>query len=491
MSIRFFLACALSVSSVIYAESPIEDLSRFIQASQTKWQVPGVAVAVVKGDEIALLKGFGVTEIGKEEKVDGNTLFQLASVSKTFTAAAIGVQVDQKKATWDDPLFTYFPSFTLQDPYPSRYATVKDLLAHRTGLPPFGGDLLGKLGYPDAVILNKIREIEPAASFREKAFYSNVGYFAAGIALEILSKRSWEETVRETLLTPLEMKRSGFSQALHSTNVAQPHALIDGVLKPIDWDPSGGFAAAGGVVSSAKDMANFLQMLLNHGSFQGKPILSKETVETLFTPVIPCEISFSESAPIDNSTGFSYGLGFNIYYYQGHQVIEKGGALDGMRTVITLIPDLNLGIAVLCNLNLTLLPEVIRGKFLELYLGSNGKDIQKSIDEQAKTLSTLLTPPPKPHDAFPPPLPLNSYTASFTSPLYGKFKIIMEGDKLIVEAGPKPFKGTLTPWSYNTFYLKWPVINSGGELVTFVIGPQGLPEEMTTETLGLFKHVNQ
>lgn len=155
----------------------MDDLDAFIRKARSEYNVPGVAVAVLHEDKVVLLKGYGVRRIGDSAPVDENTIFQLASNTKSFTAAALGTQVDAGKISWDDTVVRPLPGFALKDPYPSYYTTIRDLLAHRTGVPSFRGDLLGNLGYSRDEILSRVRFIEPIHSFREQAAYSNIGFF--------------------------------------------------------------------------------------------------------------------------------------------------------------------------------------------------------------------------------------------------------------------------------------------------------------------------
>ncbi|MFV0341160.1 MAG: serine hydrolase [Parachlamydiaceae bacterium] len=473
----------------LFSEVNIEEFDRWIEQERIKSKVPGLGVAVVKGNQVLLLKGYGVSSVDGDAKVDENTHFQLASVSKTFTAATIAVLVDKELLQWDKPISEVYPNMVLNDYYATRYATAKDLLAHRSGLPAFKGDLLGQSGYSPAKIVQRIRYMEPETSFREKALYSNVGFFLAGEVAGSLLKMPWVDVCKEKLLIPLDMSRSGFYPLMEEKNSSACHAKVEGKIQHISCDPSLTFAAAGGIVSTASDMAHWLQMLLNKGIYNGQKILSPESVQKLFTPAMISEVGFTESAPIQAQSGFSYSLGFNVYHYLNEKIVEKGGALDGIRTVITLIPEKNLGIVVLANLNLTLLPERIRAKFLELFVGPSGQDITKALDEQEKAIDTVFQKPEKPKGILPMNRPLVSYAGLYQNSLYGKFSLETSGDLLKLFAGPGGYPGTLEPFGNDTFILSWPSINAGTQTITFTFDPEGNPLFFTTETLGTFKTV--
>jgi len=470
----------------IYAQD-WNEFERWVEEMRVQWKVPGVAVAVVKEDKVVFIKGFGVRRIDESGPVDPETIFQLASVSKVFTAAGLGVGVDKGLLKWDEEIIKNLPQFALKDSYPSRFATARDLLAHRTGLPAFRGDLLGKMGYSSEEILYRVRFIEPATSFRNLANYSNVGFFVAGELLGKIFKTSWEKAISTQLLIPLEMKRSGFRTHLDQQNVAAAHAMIDGKIAVIALDQVGGFPGADGITSTATDMAQFMIMHLNGGVFQGKRLLKQATVREIFAPSMVSEASISEAPPINPNASFSYGLGWGNYNYNGFMIVEKGGALDGVRTNVTLIPELKLGICILSNLNLTPLPEVIRAKFLEKYLGKSRMNIEAGILKMEESIEDLFKVTPKPPGALPPSHSLEQYTGVFESILYGLIKIRTENGGLVLEAGPALWKGRLLAWSNDTFTLLWSTINSGNEQVTFMFGPDNRAIEMQTETLGTFR----
>lgn len=479
------LGC-ITFSQLLFSDS-IEKLDHFIENARIKSKVPGVAVVIVQGDKIIFAKGYGVCHYDRPEKVNENTIFQLASVSKTFASAGLGIQVDKKKLKWDDEIVIHMPQFVLKDPYSTRYATARDLLAHRTGLPAFGGDLLGKLGYQPNEILYRVRFINPATSFRNKALYSNVGFFIAGQLLEKLSNDTWENTIQRTLLEPLQMTRSGFAVNLQNINSSCYHAEIDGKIQAIFPDPSVAFVAAGGVTSTAKDMGNWMIMHLNNGVFEGKQILQSETLREMFLPSMASKISFTELPPINEYSSFSYGLGWDNYNCNGKYIVEKAGALDGIRTVVTLVPELKIGICVFANLNLTVLPELIRAKFLETYLNFHDDKLEAEFEKHQKELAKIVEAPAKLKEALPLGHPLEKYTGSFYSELYGEFIITEENHHLVVNAGPAHLKGTLNHWSNDTFILKWPLVNSGNELLTFTFGENGKATVMEGDSLGTFK----
>lgn len=465
------------------------ELDAFIEKAVADYRVPGAAVAIVKGDRTILMRGYGVRRSGDPAPVDENTVFQIASDTKTFTAAALAALVGDGRLGWDDKVITHLPEFVLFDEYATRNAAIRDLLAHRTGLPAFTGDILGEIGYDRAEALRRIRYLPPATSFREQALYSNLGFFAAGMVASRAAGSSWEEVVDSRLLTPLGMSRSGTSVLAMPAddNHAATHGFVDGRLQLIEPSKQIVLGPAGSIISTASDLARYMRMLLAEGRFEGRQVLAASAVDAMFESSMVSEIGFSEALPISQETGFGYSMGWGYYYFHRAKVLEKGGALDGVRAVIVLVPERELGIAVLANLNLTLLPEAIRAQVLESELGPAGPDTQATILKQQKQVDALLVPDPPPADPGPPSVPLQSYAGTYESDLYGRFVVTPVGKgSLHVAAGPAGLAGTLTHISRDTFALTWPLVNYGNQQATFTIGPDGVPTQFTTQTLGAF-----
>jgi CubicO group peptidase (beta-lactamase class C family) len=473
------------------AKSATAGLDAFIKRALVQYRVPGASVAIVEDGRTVFLKGYGVRRAGEPGPVDENTVFQLASDTKTFTAAALAALVSEGKLDWDDEVITHLPEFVLFDEYATRNATVRDLLAHRTGLPAFTGDILGELGYDRAEALRRIRYLPPATSFREKPLYSNLGFFAAGMVAGRAAGSSWEDVVQSRLLTPLGMSRSGTSMLATPAddNHSATHGFIHGRIQLVLPSKQIVLGPAGSMISTASDLARYMRMLLARGEHEGRQVLAAKAVDEMLEPSMVSEISFSESAPISTSTGFGYAMGWGYYYFHGAKILEKGGALDGARALIVLVPERKLGIAVLANLNLTMLPEAIRAHVLEAALGAAGPGTQATILKQQEQLNTLIEPDPAPDNPGPASIPLAGYAGTYESGLYGRFTVTPDGDKLAVAAGPGGLRGSMTHLSRDTFTLTWPWVNYGNQETTFTIGPDGRAASFTAETLGEFTRI--
>src|SRR6516165_10448763 len=322
--VSFFIATLLVAASFAAAagNDPVAELDAFITKALKEYQVPGAAVAVVRDGKVSLAKGYGVRAVTKAGAVDENTIFQLASVTKTLTATAAATVVDEGKLDWDTPIFNYLPEFVAYDPYMTRWLTERDLLAHRTGWPHHTGYQLDSFGYDREEILRRLRFFKPSYSLREVAQYSNPGFFVAGEVAARCAKQSWNDLVEQRLFKPVEMSRSGtVIKALKDPNATAAHAFVDGKIAVVEPSRDDVIGAAGSGTSTAADLSKLMLMFLNKGTYNGKQILKPETVAEMFKRSMVSAIDFTDLPPISDATGFYYGLGVSSYDYAGHQII--------------------------------------------------------------------------------------------------------------------------------------------------------------------------
>ena len=447
-----------------------KSLREFVAATMADYRVPGAAVAVVKDGKAFFVEGFGVLEEGGGAKVDGETIFQLASVSKTFAAAATAAVVGEGKIGWNQPVSEVLAGFEMATPYATEWMHSRDLLAHRAGFEGFFGDLFDHLGYSRSDVLGRIRYVEPGYSFRDHPEYSNLGFFVAGEAAAKANGSTFEELVAEKVTGPLGMTRTGRASELlggDDANVSGHHQILDGEVVVIPKaNLSDVFVAAGGLASSAADLSRYLEMLLAEGEFEGREVLTADNVAELFEPVIADAPGFAEFPPIGAGSGFDYSPGWGIYHYAGRRIVEKGGALDGIRTVLVVVPEAGLGIAVLANLNLTAFPEAVRAGILQRALGQPGEaSLQPAIRRQADGIQEMLMAPEEaPTDPKPIPRPLEDYVGTYTNDLYGTWRIELNSGPdpgevpLIVLAGAAGYRGTVVPWDGDEMRVSWPIV---------------------------------
>jgi len=457
-----------------------------------KYQVPGASVAVIREGKVTLLQGFGVRELGTHNAVGPDTIFQLASVTKSWTSTALGRLVDQGKLDWEVPVVHYFPEMRLAEPFATAHVTLRDFLSHRSGLPPFTGDLVDELGAPREQVMEHLEELPLSQGFRQKPGYSNVGITVAGMAGARVAGQSYEELVRKTVFEPLQMTRSGFlaGPPKSTEDITFPHGLDHGKVRVFaHMDQSLVLAPAGAGTSSARDMSRWILALLGPEDF-----LKPATLDSIFQPVIAEHIGFSEAPPITDQSGFYYALGWNVYYYNGHKILEKGGARFGVRSLVTLIPDQKAAIVTLSNLNLSEFPEAVRASFLEEALGKTSGDVQAAIWAKQQEVANLFAGigAPLPSPKGPLSMPLSSYVGTYHHPFYGDFRIVMEGSKLAWRAGRLNFGGQMVPVQYNRFLGEFPAGHVVFPLeMTFVVDENGRAIRLITDAYGELTRVER
>jgi Domain of unknown function (DUF3471)/Beta-lactamase len=288
------------------------------------------------------------------------------------------------------------------------------------------------------------------------------------------------------------MSRSGtVIKALQDPNATAAHALVNGkvgIVEPTELDVTG---AASSGTSTAADMSKLMLMFVNKGTYNGKRILKPETVAEIFQRSMVSAIDFTDLPPISNATGFYYGLGVGSYDYAGHQIIEKGGALAGVRATIVLVPDKNAGIVVLANLNLTAFPEAVRAYFLNQLLEMNPEADQKEIFARNEQLKKLMAPPPTPKNPGKFNGTLQSFIGAYENDYYGRCEIVQDGAGLKMQWGPAKYPATLKHWNNGAFLMQFPGATQTPSVTTFMIGEDGKADSFETEALGVFTRVKE
>ncbi|MCX6373465.1 MAG: serine hydrolase [Actinobacteria bacterium] len=310
----------------------------------TRSQVPGAAVAVVAGDGAVYVRCFGIREAGKPEKVDKDTVFQLASVSKSFTATMLAALVTEREIGWDDPVAKYWPGFALWDPWVSRHVTFRDLMAQRSGLPEYAGDELERFGYGRLEILRRLRYLAPVAGFRAAYAYQNSLPTAAAEGASRATGESWQRLVRTRVLAPIGMSSTvlSYQDYLDAADRSASHTLVNGTMQAGPAQDDDVFAPAGAVSSTIADMVPYLRLQLNGGALAGVRLAG---VEALAATHAATTVTGD-----DESGTTAYALGWQTSGYLGRRVVQHGGDFsNGVSTVISMVPADGVGIVVLAN----------------------------------------------------------------------------------------------------------------------------------------------
>ncbi|MEA3496854.1 MAG: serine hydrolase [Bacteroidota bacterium] len=480
--LTFLLITVFSLTIFSQTDEKIEQLDKYFEEAIKEWNVPGMAVAIVKKNEVILSKGYGVRTINVNKKIDKNTLFPIASITKSFTSAAIASLVDEGKLSWDDPVRKYLPYFKLYDPYVSENMKVRDLLCHRSGLKTFSGDLLWYgSSYSREEVLRRARFLKPEYGFREHFGYSNIMYIAAGEVVEMVSGKSWDEYINEKFFEPLGMAKSNTSltELKKYKNIARPHTEKDGKVIEIpylNWDNVGG---AGAINSNVNEMAQWIKLQLNNGSLDGKKYFSRKSSEEMWSAHTVQAVSRSILWPSNHFK--AYGLGWGLFDYHGKKIVGHSGGYDGIISYIALVPEEDLGFIILTNKNSALYYAMFY-KILDVFIGDIDKDWSKIIHEivmsrdeanKEKKNSEILK-------ETKPILDLKEYTGIYGGKLYGNSEIFIKDGKLYLKFLPSPkFVGELKHYKYNTFEIEFeyfPSLPKGK--VHFLIDENGKTEEL-------------
>ncbi|MQP24943.1 serine hydrolase [Flavobacterium sp. LMO8] len=352
MKIKLLIAC-FSISLAIQSQISPTEIDQLVTNSLTAFNVPGIAVSVIKDGKVIHSKGYGVTSIVTNQKVDENTLFGIASNSKAFTAAALAILIDEGKLNWDDKVISYLPDFKMYNDYVTNEFTIRDLLTHRSGLGLGAGDLMiwpDGNNFTSKDIIHNLRFLKPVSNFRTQFDYDNLLYIVAGEVIAKVSGNSWSEFIESRITSPLSMNRTAgsFKRLKDTTNIATPHVPIQEKLKPISRYKNPILDAAGGIYSSVNDLNKWLLTLLNKGKNpeNNNQLFSPELLNDMWSlqTIIP-----KTTIPPYNTHFGGYGLGWFLSDVKGYKEVTHTGGLEGMVTQVTMIPELNLGIIVLTN----------------------------------------------------------------------------------------------------------------------------------------------
>ncbi|MEE8478330.1 MAG: serine hydrolase [Gemmatimonadales bacterium] len=439
----------------------LHGLDEFIEAGMDEWQIPGLAVAVVQDDSVVFMDGYGVRTLGTDDPVNWHTLFAVASCTKAFTATALGILAGEGAIRWDDRVVDYLPWFQLYDPWVTRHVTIRDLLSHRTGYAGWAADHLWQGSELDAdEILHRFRYQKPAADFRAEYGYSNIMYLAAGKIISTVTGVSWHSFVTERLLEPLGMNQSTLSvdQLGERDNVATPHIEISGKPEPVAWYDLGNVAPAMALNSSAADMAAWLRLHLGHGVFDGDTLVSPRIIEDMQTPQIWYE-GPSEATGLEDRSFSAYGLGWDLYDYHGRKAVRHSGSVDGMGSLITMIPGSNLGVVVLTNMIPGQFPVALSNHIIDAVLGDAGPDwnaklLQQRADDRKKEKQEEWYWEKSRDENAKRSLPLDQYVGEYFDSLSGAATVTKKGKRLVFHYNDK-YLGDLIHWQHDLYRIAW------------------------------------
>ena len=467
----FIFAALLSIINGVAQTQPIsaKQIDSLTALVLKTFNVPGIAVGVVKNGKLIYAKGYGVSNLNTGKKVDENTLFGVASNSKAMTAAVLGQLVDEGKIKWDDRVTDYIPEFKMYDPYVTDAFTIRDLLTHRSGLGLGAGDLMM---FPDGSnftkkdIIHNIRYLKPVSAFRTKYDYDNNLYIVAGEVAERVSGIRWEDLVEQKIMNPLGMQKSAASlyRLKDNSNAVRPHAPVDGILQVLNIDWSESANAAGGIWSNITDWSKWVIAQMNHGKYGAgldNKVFSSEVHEETWTP--QTIIKTGTSAPY-NTHFAAYGLGWFLSDVKGYKQVTHTGGLAGMVTQVVMFPELQLGIIVFTNQQSGAAFNAISRTIQDSYLGVIGYDWVKIMkdrvdrgeaeakkigEEVEKDMQAQLS---KAGGQF----NFQPYLGIYRDVWFGDIEISMKNGKAWMDCKRSPkLSGEVLPYKGNSLIVRW------------------------------------
>ncbi len=467
-------ALALAVPHAASAQDArsLRGVDDYITRAMTAWDVPAISVAVVRNDSVLLVRGYGTLGKGRAERVDENTIFGIGSLTKAFTSTAAAILVGEGRLGWDDKVVDRIDGFRLYEPYATTHVTVRDILAHRTGLAR--GD---RMWYDRALdreeVVRRVRYSPPDWSFREHYVYSNTMYTAAGLVVGAAAGESWDDFVTERIFRPLGMSRSNTTVRAQAgdPNVVVPYTYVRGKSVEIPVWNQDNIGPAGSINSTATDLAQWLRFQLGDGSYGGRRLASARAFRETHTP----QIVLPASNGVPSFT--SYAMGWNVGDFRGNRILAHSGGGHGVASRIAMLPDRHMAVAVLSNSDGAGLSTAVAYRVLDLLLGGEPTDWSgnmlasrdAAIERSAARERDLEAKRVK--DA-PPALPLDAYVGEYFDPYYGVASVTLRGGHLYLRFVGE-IAGPLEHWQYETFLADWEHPRYGRNFVTFTLAGDG------------------
>jgi len=471
---RKLLLCFLLIIShqLTFAQTPAfitDSLDNYIREGMKDWNVPGLAIVIVKDGKIAFIKGYGVRDTATQQPVDEHTLFMIASNTKLFTGTALSQLEYDKKLSIDDKFTKYYPGFKLYEPTTTQLLTIRDLLCHRIGTKTFQGDFtFWNSHLTPEQIMQRMKLLKPEAGFRSHYGYCNSCFLAAGEVIPKVTGKSWQQYIKDSILTRLDMRETFTSVSAVSDKQLLSKAYttsFTGSLRQVPWDNWDNLAPAAALISSVSDMAHWLSFQLDSGRYEGQQIMPFNVLQK--TRSINTPISSQKSSMLPTHI-VGYGLGLLVGDYNGRQIYWHTGGAAGMVSVVCFVPEEHLGMAVLTNNDNQNLFGALRVQILDAYTGmpyvNRSKQSLKFFNATMKdTLSTIHAWQNRVKGAAP-SLPLSAYAGHYTNQLYGSLDITVSADKkrLVVKFNSHDdLTATLSYMDSNEWLLQYDNIEYG------------------------------
>ncbi len=438
------------------AAPTLKDFDAFVQRTMSNWKVPGVAIAVVKDGTVVLSKGYGLRDVQHNLPVTAQTLFPIASITKSFTVATLGTLASEGKLDWDKPVREYLPDFRLYDDVLTARVTPRDLVTHRTGLPRHDATWY-RSGLTREEMYARLRYLEPNRDLRREFQYNNLMFMTAGYLAGKLAGTSWEDAVRTHVFQVLGMQSSGFDfggSFKSASDVAHPYQKDDteGVHEAPIYPGDAALGPAGAIVSNLSDMTQYLLMYLNRGKHGDRQVISEADIKQMTSPQM-----IIHGTDLDPELGYQhYGMGLFVTTYRGHKYVEHGGNLDGYSLLITFLPDDHIGTVILLNMDESSLREVLAYNIADRLLGLDQVDWNKreldrylavkKAEAEAREKNYV---PRRPNTQF--SHPIDEYVGEYANPAYGTMTITRAGNERDLRIGYHTMESAAQHWHYDVW----------------------------------------
>jgi CubicO group peptidase (beta-lactamase class C family) len=469
--------------------APLADFDDYVAAAMKQWKVPGLAIAIVKGDSTVLLKGYGVRTIGGTEPVDAETMFAIGSSSKAFTGAVLEMLADEGTLDFDKPVTDYLPWFEMYDPWVTREIRVRDLLLHRSGMSR-GDSIWYATSNSREDIVRSIRRLKPTTSFRSHFQYQNLMFITAGEVAHSITGQNWDDLVKTRIFKPLGMVSSNTStrDLLGNQNVASPHASFEDGIRVIPYRNIDNAGAAGSINSNATDMARWLRLWLNNGTFEGKRLVSEAKVKEATTAQFQVDDP-DLIARLMSPRFLGYGFGWFVEDFRGQRWVNHGGNIDGMAAMVGFLPESKIGIVILTNLSNSDITMPLMANAFDRLLGiSPPRDYNAEYYVANQAVLARYRADAKPVarvEGTKPSLPLEAYAGTYDESFMGSAVVRYADGKLTVQYSASPIVGTLEHYHFDSFVVAMNdavmgnATEHGPMLATFHVGPAGKVDGMT------------
>lgn len=472
-----FSVCAQAQETKQLPPFIMDSLDIYINRSMHEWNLPGLAVCIIKDGKIAVMKGYGTKAAGEIDPVDENTLFMIGSNTKAFTGTSMALLEYEGKCSLNDKVQRWLPGFRMKDPWVSKEINLTDILCHRMGLETYQGDFMyWTSGLSSKEVIVKFGLLTPAYGFREKYGYTNAGFEIAGECIPQISGMPWEEFVRTRIFTPLEMTRT---QALSDnfakqSNTSKAYTMDGDSLVETPAGLIDNLKAAGSIGSSVNDLSHWVICQLDSGRYNGQQVFPWSVLARTRQPQVVVGTSRN---PFGNPTHFAlYGLGLRLTDYDGRLVIGHAGAVNGFLSSITFLPEEQLGIIVLTNSDRNSLYEALKWQIIDAYLGlpyHNYSNYYLALEKKSELAdkeqiaswrdSAGMHPSPA--------LPLNAYCGTYKHEAYGRLSITRKGNELNVTFEHHPrLTAILQPMGGNRFLCTYSDPEYGIKALNFETG---------------------